>query len=193
MRYPTMHKEQTHQRIIDVSSRLFKEQGIDGTGIATLMKETSLTNGAFYAHFASKEALVEAVIADQVQRQIESFQEQSKDIAGVKAIIDLYLSPGHRDHCGLGCPSAALLDEIVRRPESTKQVYSTGMLELVDSFQVHFPQLNAEQARSLVFALFGLMVGMLQLARAMSDEKTSDFVLESGRKAALALVENSGS
>lgn len=193
MRYTSTHKGKTHQRIIDVSSTLFKEQGIDGTGIATLMKEAGLTNGAFYAHFASKEVLVEAVIADQVQRQIESFQTQSHDIAGVKAIIDLYLSPEHRDNCGLGCPSAALLDEIVRRPESSKQVYSTGMLELVDSFQTHFPQLDTEQTRSLMFALFGLLVGTLQLARAMSDERTSNFVLESGRKAAVALVENSSS
>ncbi len=193
MRYSTTHKDQTHQHIIDVSSTLFKEQGIDATGIATVMKESGLTNGAFYAHFVSKEALVEAVIAEQVQRQIESFQEQSKDITGVKAIINLYLSPGHRDHCGLGCPSAALLDEIARRPESTRLAYSNGMLELVDSFQAHFPQIDAEQGRSLVFALFGLLVGTMQLARAMSDERISDFVLESGRKAALALVENSGS
>lgn len=188
MRYPTTHKVDTRRRIIDVSARLFKEQGIDATGIATVMAETDLTNGAFYAHFASKEALVEAVIADQMQRQIESFQQAPKDISGVKAIIGMYLTPEHRDNCGAGCPSAALLDEIGRRSQPTKQAYSAGMLRLVDSFQRHFSDLTEEQARSLVFALISLLIGTLQLARAMTDEKLSNFVLESGHTAALALI-----
>jgi TetR/AcrR family transcriptional repressor of nem operon len=188
MRYSDTHKNQTYQRIIEVSSRLFKEYGIDATGIATIMKEATLTNGAFYAHFASKEALVEAVIADQVQQQIESFRKESQDIEGVKAIIELYLSVEHRDHCGTGCPSAALLDEIVRRPHATKKAYSDGMMNLVDSFQAHFPHLDTNQTRALIFALFSLLVGTLQLSRAMTETTTADFVLESGRNAALTLI-----
>lgn len=182
------HKDQTRQRIIEVASRLFKEQGIDATGLATVMGDAGLTNGAFYAHFASKEALVEAVIADQIRQQIESFQDATKDVAGVKWIIDTYLSTDHRDHCGTGCPSAALLDEIGRRAASTRKAYSEGMIQLVDSFQGHFPDINTEQTRSRVFAIMSLLIGTLQLARAITDEKMSDFVLESGRKAAANLL-----
>lgn len=189
MRYPTSQKEQTRKRIIDVSSRLFKEHGIDATGMAALMAEADLTNGAFYAHFASKEALVEAAIADQIQRQIERFQQAPKDIAGVKAIVDTYLTAEHRDNCGDGCPSAALLDEISRRSDSTRKAYNDGMLRLVDSFQEHFPHLNSEQTRSLVFALFSLLIGTMQLARAMTDRDISNQVLESGRMAALTLLD----
>jgi len=191
MRYSTSHKDQTRQRILDVASRLFKERGIDATGVALVMKEADLTNGAFYAHFDSKEELVEAVIADQIQRQIDSFQQAPKDLSGAKAIIAMYLTPEHRDNCGAGCPSAALLDEIGRRLESTKKAYSDGMVRLVDSFQEHFSDLSHERAKSLVFALMSLLVGTLQLARAMTDEKLSNLVLESGHKAALTLIDAS--
>lgn len=189
MRYEASHKELTRQRVVNVAARLFKEQGIDATGVAAIMSEAELTNGAFYAHFSSKEALVEEVIAQQLQQQIESFQQAPKDISGVKMIIATYLSPEHRDNCGDGCPSAALLDEIVRRPLPTKTAYSDGILRLVDSFQEHFSNLSAEQARSRVFAIVGLLIGTLQLSRAMHDEEISNSVLESGHKAALALVD----
>lgn len=96
----------------------------------------------------------------------------------------------HRDNCGAGCSSAALLDEIGRRPESTKKAYSDNLLQLVDSFQEHLSDLDTEQAKSLVFAIYSLLIGTLQLARAMSDEKISNAVLLSGHRAALALLEN---
>lgn len=188
MRYNTSHKEQTHQRIIDVASRLFKEQGIDATGVAAVMSEAKLTNGAFYAHFESKEALVEEVIAQQIQEQIKTFQEAPKDISGVKAIIATYLTPEHRDNCGAGCPSAALLEEIGRRSLTTKDAYSKGMLELVDSFQEHFSHLDTKQTRTLVFGLVSLLIGTLQLARAMDDQELSNQILESGRIAAAAIL-----
>lgn len=188
MRYSTSHKDQTRQRIIDAASLLFKENGIDATGIAVIMKQAKLTNGAFYAHFASKEALVEASIADQVQKQLESFQEAPNDMSGVKLIIDTYLSTGHRDSCGLGCPSAALLDEIARRSDATKRAYSSGMTRLADSFKGRFAGYTEEQVREKFTGLFALLVGTLQLSRAMADQHASDFVLSSGRKAAYSLA-----
>ena len=189
MRYSSSHKDQTRRRIVDVSSRLFKERGFDATGLATIMREADLTNGAFYAHFASKEALIEAVIADQIQQQIESFQNAPKDISGAKAIVDIYLTPDHRDNCGAGCPSAALLEEIGRRADSTKKVYNDTMMQLVDSLQEYFPDLDSEQARSLIFAIISLLIGTLQLARAFTDEDISDQILKSGREAATTLLD----
>ena len=188
MRYGSTHKESTHQRIVDVAGRLFKERGIDATGVALVMSEAKLTNGAFYAHFASKEALVEEVIADQLRRQLERYQDAAKDVAGLEAIAREYLSPEHRDNCGDGCPSAALADELARRSESTRQAYSDGVVRLVDSLHEHLPTRSPEQARSLVLALLGLLIGTMQLARAMIDRELSDTVLESGLAAALTLI-----
>src|SRR5438045_8340446 len=128
MRYSKDHKQETRQRIVEAAGRRFKQDGIDGAGIATLMSDAGLTNGAFYAHFTSKEDLVANVLADQLRAQRQSFDAQAPDRAGLEAFIRSYLSPEHRDHCADGCPSAALLDEIARRPDATRQVFTDELM-----------------------------------------------------------------
>ena len=67
MRYGKEHKQATRQRIIEAAGRRFKRDGIDGSGISTLMTDAGLTNGAFYTHFTSKDDLVATAVADQLQ------------------------------------------------------------------------------------------------------------------------------
>src|SRR5437764_1463194 len=65
-RYGAEHKEATRRRMIDTAGRRFKRDGIDGSGIATLVADAGLTNGAFYGHFASKDDLIATVVTDQL-------------------------------------------------------------------------------------------------------------------------------
>src|SRR6059058_5009612 len=132
MRYSKDHKQETRQRIVEAAGRRFKRDGIDGAGIATVMSDAGLTNGAFYAHFASKEDLVANVRADQLPAQRQSFDAEPSDRAGVEAFVRSYLSPEHRDQCADGCPSAALLDEIDRRATATRQVFTDELMRVVD-------------------------------------------------------------
>jgi AcrR family transcriptional regulator len=76
MRYTKGHKQATRQRILEAAGRRFKEDGIDGAGVAAVMSDAGLTNGAFYAHFASKEDLVANVLADQLRAQRQNFDSQ---------------------------------------------------------------------------------------------------------------------
>src|SRR3954467_3761474 len=131
MRYGKDHKQATRQRIVDAAGRRFKTDGIDGAGVAAVMSDAGLTNGAFYAHFRSKEDLVANVLADQLRAQRESFDAEPSDRAGLEAFIGAYLSPEHRDACAEGCPSAALLDEVVRRPTRTKRVFTDELMALM--------------------------------------------------------------
>src|SRR5256714_7207176 len=123
MRYPKDQKQATRQRILEAAGRRFKQDGIDGAGIAAVMSDAGLTNGAFYSHFRSKEDLVANVLADQLRAQRESFEASPAGRAGLEAFIRSYLSPEHRDQCAEGCPSAALIDEIARRPAPTKRLF----------------------------------------------------------------------
>src|SRR3954468_20960941 len=129
MRYGKDQKQATRQRILQAAGRRFKHDGIDGAGVAAVMSDAGLTNGAFYAHFASKEDLVAHVLADQLRAQRQSFSAQPQDRAGVEAFIRDYLSPQHRDEYADGCPSAALLDEIVRRPDATRHVFTDELMQ----------------------------------------------------------------
>jgi TetR/AcrR family transcriptional regulator, transcriptional repressor for nem operon len=88
------------------------------------MSDAGLTNGDFYAHFSSKEDLVSNVIAEQLRAQRESIEAAPADRAGLEGFVRAYLSPEHRDQIADGCPSAALLDEIARRPADTRDVFT---------------------------------------------------------------------
>jgi TetR/AcrR family transcriptional repressor of nem operon len=116
MRYRKDQKQATRQRILEAAGRRFKQDGVDGAGVATVMSDAGLTNGAFSNHFTSKEDLVANVLADQLRAQRHRFDAQPSARAGLDAFIGSYLSRQHRDQCAEGCPSAALLDEIARRP-----------------------------------------------------------------------------
>src|SRR4051794_8893462 len=164
MRYRKDQKQVTRQRILEAAGRRFKQDGIDGAGVAAVMSDAGLTNGAFYAHFASKEDLVANVLADQLRAQRHSFAAQPAGRAGLEAFIRSYLSPQHRDQCADGCPSAALLDEIARRPAATRQVFTDELTDEIDDIASRLDPNDIEAARTAALTVFGLMVGILQLA-----------------------------
>ena len=190
MRYGKDQKQATRRRIVEAAGRRFKQDGIDGAGVAAVMSDAGLTNGAFYAHFASKEDLVANVLADQLRAQRESLDAEPPDRAGLEAFVRSYLSPQHRDQCADGCPSAALLDEIVRRPPATRQVFTDELMGVIDDVASRLDPTDVEAARTDALTVFGLMVGTLQLARALTDRDLSDQLLARSVETALKLLDD---
>jgi AcrR family transcriptional regulator len=190
MRYGKDHKQATRQRIVDAAGRRFKQDGIEGAGVASLMSDAGLTNGAFYGHFKSKEDLVANVLADQLRTQRVGFDAQPSGRAGLETFIRSYLSPQHRDQRADGCPSAALLDEIVRRPAATKRVFTDELTVTMDDIASRLDPTSVDGARADALTLFGFMVGTLQLARALADRELSDQLLARGVETALKLLDD---
>jgi TetR/AcrR family transcriptional regulator, transcriptional repressor for nem operon len=190
MRYSKGHKQATRQRILEAAGRRFKQDGIDGAGVATLMSDADLTNGAFYAHFESKDDLVANVLADQLRAQRYSVDAEPPDRAGLEAFVRAYLSPEHRDQCADGCPSAALLDEIARRPVAIRQVFTDELMGVIDDIASRLDPTHVDAARTDALTLFGLMVGTVQLARALTDRDLSDQLLARGVETALKLLDD---
>ena len=186
-RYSQEHKDATRQRILERAGRRFKRDGIDGSGIAVLMADAGLTNGAFYAHFASKDDLVAAVVGDQLQGQREKYGPELSDRVGFEQFVRDYLSPEHRDNPDEGCPSAALLDEIARADEDTKRAFTDGLLEMIDDLASLLPATDRASARVRALSVFASMVGTVQLSRALVDRDLADDVLAQGIDNALAL------
>ncbi|MGH3642417.1 MAG: TetR/AcrR family transcriptional regulator [Mycobacterium sp.] len=192
MRYGKEHKLATRQRIVETAGRRFKRTGIDGSGVATLMGDAGLTNGAFYAHFESKDQLVATAITDQLRRQAVSFGTYPGDRAGLEQFIREYLSSEHRDNPAEGCPSAALLDEIGRCSESTKSAFTDGLMVVIDDIATRIAPDDPQSGRVKALSVFASMVGSMQLARALSDRQLSDAVLEQGVRNAIALIQLAG-
>lgn len=192
MRYSEGHKDQTRKHILETAGKKFRKDGVAAVGLAGLMADAGLTNGAFYAHFKSKEDLLKNVIAC-------VFEEREADLAALYSTAGLaeglraYLSPEHRDNSGRGCPTAALVAEIGRHPKSTRKIF-TEKLEatLRQLAQLISPSDEAEGLRKAI-AVFSLIVGAIQLARAVTDKELSDAILASALDAALVLARDSAS
>jgi AcrR family transcriptional regulator len=188
VRYGKEHKQATRRRIIEAAGRRLKRDGIDGSGVATLMADAGLTNGAFYAHFASKEDLVATAVAHQLRTQHEGLDALAAGREGIEQLVRAYLSPEHRDNPEDGCPSAALLDEIGRCTDTTKRAYTDGMLAIIDDLAARLAPHDPPSARAATFGVFASMIGALQLSRALADRHLADEVLEQGIHNALTAL-----
>jgi AcrR family transcriptional regulator len=185
-RYGKEQKHATRQRIVESAGRRFKRDGIDGSGVAALMADAGLTNGAFYAHFASKDDLVATALADQLRAQAEHLRALPPGNPGLEQFVRWYLSVEHRDAPEDGCPSAALLDEIGRSQPSIKEAFTDGSLLYADELAARIAPEDPQSIRAQVLTIFAMLLGAVQLSRALADRRLADEILEEAIKSALA-------
>ncbi|RWN99000.1 TetR/AcrR family transcriptional regulator [Mesorhizobium sp.] len=191
MRYEKGRKDASRQRIMDVATERFRSDGIAASGIAGIMGDAGLTNGAFYPHFPSKAALVRESVAAALEVQATQIQE-AVAAGGLPMAIDAYLSAEHRDNPGHGCASAALLPEIAREPIETRQVYAEHLLKLVRQVAAELTS-DARDPEAVAFGVFATLIGTLELSRAVNGTELSDRILEAGAVAAKSLLQPSDS
>ena len=179
-RYDTEHKAQTRARVVDAAGRRLKKDGIDGSGVSALMSDAGLTNGAFYAHFSSKDELVAVVLADHLATQLDTLRGLPDDGQALRTFIESYLSASHRDHPEVGCPSAALLGEISRSNSIVQQSYTDGLEAMIGVVADRTRIKERVAARSVAIGVMSILIGALQLSRSVSDPGLSDEILSSG-------------
>jgi TetR/AcrR family transcriptional repressor of nem operon len=189
MRFEKGHKAATRQHIIDVASKCFRRDGVSAAGIAGIMAEAGLTNGAFYPHFESKEALVREALASALADQQHGLDEDRRKGLDLEGAVRRYLNLAHLNDPSVGCPSAALLPEIARQALPTRQTYEEKLKSYVLTLAALLPDADSTTSVRRATAIFGLMVGTLQLARAVPDAAQSEKILEGGVEAALRLAE----
>ena len=188
MRYEKGRKDASRRQIMKVASERFRCDGIAASGLASVMSDAGLTNGAFYAHFDSKAELVRETVA----AALEDLSKQVEDAiaaGGLAAAIAIYLSPEHRDDAAHGCSFAALLPELARQPAEARQVYTERFLTLVRQLASALPP-QAGNSEDTAMAMFAILIGSLQLARILEGRELSAHMLKTGADAALRLAES---
>jgi len=186
MRYEKGRKVASRGRIMEVAADRFRGDGIAASGLATIMSDAGLTNGAFYPHFQSKAELVRESVAAAMEIQSQQLQEALAS-GGPEMAIEAYLSAEHRDNPGTGCASAALLPELARQPPETREVYTDRLLALMHHLSAALPQ--ARDPEGVALAVFATLIGALQLARAVEGADLSDRILAAGADAARTLIQ----
>jgi AcrR family transcriptional regulator len=187
-RYDKGHSDTTRRHILDVASARFRESGIAAVGLAGIMSEAGLTNGAFYTHFASKEDLVREVLTDALTRREERHKANLENGVALETTIRDYLSTRHRDRAGSGCPTAALVAEIARHPKATRDAFTGKVADIIALMAEQIRLGTAKDRRRKAITIYSTMVGALQLARAVNDRQLSDEILENAVEAAVALA-----
>jgi TetR/AcrR family transcriptional regulator, transcriptional repressor for nem operon len=172
------------ERIIEVAGRLFRERGLDGIGVANLMRAAGLTHGGFYGHFESKEQLevqaCERVLA-QTSELWPALAAKDPD-APLKALLERYLTARHRDGPGEGCIYAALAADVARQNSpALRRTFTAGLQPLIDTLVRIIPGRSKAARRQKALACLSTMVGALILARAVDDSELSDEILAATR------------
>jgi AcrR family transcriptional regulator len=177
----TAAKQASHERIVAVAARAIRKTGYDGTGVADIMKQAGLTHGAFYAHFASRDAML-AEAADRAGA--ESVAAAADAVAhappaqALEAMLRTYLSKAHVAHPELGCPAAALCSEMPRQAPEVRRAATRHLKEMVDLVARQSPNWWQPGAHEQALVTVATMVGAVVLARAVDEPGLSDSICQ---------------
>ncbi|MCZ8254261.1 MAG: TetR/AcrR family transcriptional regulator [Polaromonas sp.] len=181
----TAAKEASHERIVSVAARAIRRSGYDGTGVADIMKEAGLTHGAFYAHFASREAM----LAEAATRACAEGLALTAGVVAaappeqaLEAMLRGYLSQEHVEHIEMGCPLVALGSETARQAPEVRRATTRHIKEMIDLVARQSPDWGQPGAHDRALVTVATMVGALLLARAVDEPALADSLREAALK-----------
>jgi TetR/AcrR family transcriptional repressor of nem operon len=177
-------KELSHETILASAARLVRERGISGARVADVMKGAGLTVGGFYAHFASKGALIDEALrrtATELRERLFARLDDKPPADRAEVILKRYLSPAHRDLQTDGCPLPAVVGEVGTTAPEHAAVLREQIDALTDGLAEELPTTRPISRRRLALGLVALMYGGLSLSRALKGTELSDEVLKACR------------
>src|SRR5262245_27503358 len=175
-RTPGSIKAETHERIVKTAARAIREQGYSGASVADVMQQAGLTHGGFYAHFESRDAMLEEAVdcaAGEGRARLAAVAERADSGRGLEAIVGSYLSGRHVEHPGSGCTLAALGSETARQSPALRRIATRQVRGLAGLLAAQMPGGDAPENRERALATLSAMVGALLLSRAIDDPALS--------------------
>ena len=183
MGHSKAEKDESHERIVGVAAARFRELGVQGIGVADLMREAGLTHGGFYRHFASRNALVgeaiERALRDGAQGALDAVATSKLGKQALLfAVIDWYLGTGHRDALATSCAVTSLAGDVARSTARARAAYTRQVGVYLDLFASLVDGGSTKARRTKAIAAWTAMVGTLSMARAVDDEALSRELLK---------------
>lgn len=187
MRVSREKAEANRRNVVDVASRLFRQRGYDGIGLADLMKGAGLTQGGFYKQFGSKDDLIVEASIEALKGGAGRWADLASNASGhpLAAIVEFYLSAVHREEKAEGCAIAALGSDAARRGGPLRQAFGTGVEHHLDLLGDVIQADSDDDRRDKAMVTLSTMVGALILSRAVEDEELSSRILQASIRALL--------
>ncbi len=173
-------KAESHDRIVRVAAARFREAGVDGIGVADLMKDAGLTHGGFYRHFASRDELA----AEAIERALREGARAVEAVANTRkspltALVDAYLSAAHRDDLATSCAVTTLAADVARCNDRARSAYTRQVGAYLELLTKLIAGDKRRSRRTRAIAALSTLVGAVSMARAVNDEKLSQEILKS--------------
>ncbi|WP_206996722.1 TetR/AcrR family transcriptional regulator [Trinickia mobilis] len=170
---------ENRERILEVASRMFRENGFNGVGVADIMNGAGMTHGGFYRHFASKEDLAVKTSEASMTHTVEKWsqQRQSNPDSALSTFIGHYLSERHRDSPGEGCMLAALASDAGREGPEIRKCFADGVTSMIGSLEKLLPGEASADTRRTAIAMMAELAGAVVLSRAVGDAALSKEIL----------------
>ncbi|MFJ1298559.1 TetR/AcrR family transcriptional regulator [Pseudomonadota bacterium AL_CKDN230030165-1A_HGKHYDSX7] len=159
------------ERVVDASSRLFRERGFADVGLNELMQAAGLTRGGFYGQFESKQDLVRLALGQAMAQNLAKWGTLAggDSPARLRAFIEGYLSERHQEARATGCTLAALGCDVAREDAATREVFETGVRRIEAAVCAAMPGADATQRRRQTWLCLSALVGALTLSRGVAD------------------------
>lgn len=163
--------------LLRAAARLFREKGFDKVGIAEIAAEAGLTHGAFYTHFASKEAL----FAEAIERSARASGKLLSNAGDWPSYVEAYLSMRHVRDRGHGCPFAALGGDVPRESPAIREAYRAALERAITGLAEFIDDAGEAEARERAIQALASLIGGLVLARAADDPARGQEILAAVR------------
>lgn len=190
MRHKGVNKAETRQKMIAAASRGFRSNGYAGIGVDGLAKAAGVTSGAFYSHFGSKDAAFDAALAAGLDEVIEAIPNFQKEYGAdwVEAFAKYYLGERHRRDLECGCAMATLTPEVVRSNPKVHAAFENKMTQIADLVSQGLVGSSDEDRNAKAWALLSVLIGGINVARAMTGAKVAEEVANATIAAAIAVA-----
>lgn len=184
MGHSQTEKKATRERILAAAAAQLRARGLDGVGVAELMKEAGLTHGGFYRHFANRDELVacslEKALAEGGARLEASVASSATPLT---ELANMYLSQAHRDNVADGCAVAALAPDVARGSPELRRAFTRQVARNTDLLQRVALAERGTAGRAEALNTLSLMAGALMLSRAVDDPALSQEILAAAKAA----------
>ncbi len=172
MRYSKQHKAETRSRIIETAAPLFRRFGFNAVSVEKLMNAVSLTRGGFYAHFESKEALIETILTRNagLVRMLGEREGATREAlnADARRILGDYLDPENLDEIIEGCPLATMPVDATRASPRLRSAYGNRFAALIEQLKRGLGRKRRDHDDAVAVAV--LAVGGILFARATTSK-----------------------
>ena len=178
MRVTKEQASQNRQKILTAATRLFRERGLEGSGVVDIMAEAGFTHGGFYGHFDSKAALAAQSFKAIFDEKISIWSDELPEgPSGLHQLARRYLTLDHCNDASTACPLVTLSADAARTEGPVREAYTDGVKGLLAVIARKVGDEHDPQSRARSILMWTRLAGAVSLARSVQDETLAEEIL----------------